>query len=261
MTGTPKNVAAAAGGIDDAVPSEILNEGSSWETSTLRRGRFRNDEGGDPDIDEAMERLSRRHAYRFAKRAFDIVFSCLFLALFCWFFVVVAVAVKLDDPKGPVLFRQTRITKDGREFAMYKFRSMAVDAEERLGELKAFNEKAGPVFKIRNDPRVTRVGRWLRRLSIDEMPQFANVLKGDMSIVGPRPALPSEVEVYTPHQRQRLLVKAGITCYWQTRRNRDAISFDEWVDLDLLYIKKCGIWTDFKLIAQTVGCVLTAQGN
>lgn len=237
MTGTPKNVAAAAGGIDDAVPSEILNEGSSWETSTLRRGRFRNDEGGDPDIDEAMERLSRRHAYRFAKRAFDIVFSCLFLALFCWFFVVVAVAVKLDDPKGPVLFRQTRITKDGREFAMYKFRSMAVDAEERLGELKAFNEKAGPVFKIRNDPRVTRVGRWLRRLSIDEMPQFANVLKGDMSIVGPRPALPSEVEVYTPHQRQRLLVKAGITCYWQTRRNRDAISFDEWVDLDLLYIK------------------------
>ncbi|CVH79259.1 UDP-N-acetylgalactosamine-undecaprenyl-phosphate N-acetylgalactosaminephosphotransferase [Coriobacteriaceae bacterium CHKCI002] len=261
MTGTPKNVAAAAGGIDDAVPSEILNEGSSWETSTLRRGRFRNDEGGDPDIDEAMERLSRRHAYRFAKRAFDIVFSCLFLALFCWFFVVVAVAVKLDDPKGPVLFRQTRITKDGREFAMYKFRSMAVDAEERLGELKAFNEKAGPVFKIRNDPRVTRVGRWLRRLSIDEMPQFANVLKGDMSIVGPRPALPSEVEVYTPHQRQRLLVKAGITCYWQTRRNRDAISFDEWVDLDLLYIKKCGIWTDFKLIVQTVGCVLTAQGN
>lgn len=261
MTGTPKNVAAAAGGIDDAVPSEILNEGSSWETSTLRRGRFRNDEGGDPDIDEAMERLSRRHAYRFAKRAFDIVFSCLFLALFCWFFVVVAVAVKLDDPKGPVLFRQTRITKDGREFAMYKFRSMAVDAEERLGELKAFNEKAGPVFKIRNDPRVTRVGRWLRRLSIDEMPQFANVLKGDMSIVGPRPALPSEVEVYTSHQRQRLLVKAGITCYWQTRRNRDAISFDEWVDLDLLYIKKCGIWTDFKLIVQTVGCVLTAQGN
>ncbi len=261
MTGTPKNVAAAAGGIDDAVPSEILNEGSSWETSTLRRGRFRNDEGGDPDIDEAMERLSRRHAYRFAKRAFDIVFSCLFLALFCWFFVVVAVAVKLDDPKGPVLFRQTRITKDGREFAMYKFRSMAVDAEERLGELKAFNEKAGPVFKIRNDPRVTRVGRWLKRLSIDEMPQFANVLKGDMSIVGPRPALPSEVEVYTPHQRQRLLVKAGITCYWQTRRNRDAISFDEWVDLDLLYIKKCGIWTDFKLIVQTVGCVLTAQGN
>lgn len=92
MTGTPKNVAAAAGGIDDAVPSEILNEGSSWETSTLRRGRFRNDEGGDPDIDEAMERLSRRHAYRFAKRAFDIVFSCLFLALFCWFFVVVAFA-------------------------------------------------------------------------------------------------------------------------------------------------------------------------
>lgn len=206
-------------------------------------------------------RLSHRYAYRFAKRTFDILFSCLIFILFSWHFAIVAIAIKLDDPKGPVLFKQVRVTKDGREFLMYKFRSMAVDAEQRLEELKALNEKSGPVFKIRNDPRVTRVGRLLRRLSLDEMPQFMNVLKGDLSVVGPRPALPSEVATYTPRHRQRLLVKSGITCYWQTRLNRDAISFDEWVDLDLLYIKKCGIRADFKLIVQTVGCVLTAQGN
>ena len=122
-------------------------------------------------------------------------------------------------------------------------------------------KKTGPVFKIREDPRVTNVGKWLRKLSLDELPQFWNVLKGDMSIVGPRPALPAEVERYTDYQRQRLLVKPGITCYWQTRRNRDSITFDEWVDLDLLYIKKCGALADLKLIVQTVGCVLTAQGN
>ena len=138
---------------------------------------------------------------------------------------------------------------------------MCVDAESRLDDLRSLNEKTGPVFKMSNDPRVTRVGYWLRKLSLDELPQFVNVLKNDLAVVGPRPALPAEVAVYTPRQRQRLRVKPGITCYWQTRRNRDSISFDEWVDLDLLYIKRCSIWIDFKLIVQTVGCVLTAQGS
>ena len=218
-------------------------------------------EGYDSEVVAAAERLSRRYVYRFVKRAFDIVFSLMVLTCFCWLFAVIAVAVKLDDPEGPVLFRQRRVTRDGREFTMYKFRSMFADAEERLAELRALNEKDGPVFKMRDDPRVTRVGRLLRRTSLDELPQFSNVLKGDLSVVGPRPALPSEVAEYTPRQRQRLLVKAGITCYWQTRRNRDALTFDEWVDLDLLYIRKCSLWTDVKLIAQTVGCVLTAQGE
>ena len=151
--------------------------------------------------------------------------------------------------------------KGGREFTMYKFRSMGVDAEDRLEELRELNEKTGPVFKMTDDPRVTRVGKWIRKLSIDEMPQFFNVLRGDMSVVGPRPALPKEVATYNDYQRQRLLMRAGITCYWQTRRNRDSITFDEWVDLDLLYIRKCGIWSDLKLIIQTIGVVLTAQGN
>lgn len=144
---------------------------------------------------------------------------------------------------------------------MYKFRSMVIDAEARLSQLIGSNEKTGPVFKLHDDPRVTRVGRVIRKMSMDELPQFLNVLMGDLSVVGPRPALPREVAAYTPRQRQRLLVKQGLTCYWQTRRNRDSITFDEWVNLDLLYIRKCSAWTDLKLIVQTVGCVLTAQGN
>lgn len=204
---------------------------------------------------------SRRVVYRICKRAFDIAFSLVVLVCFCWLFALVAIAIKVDDPRGPAIFKQERVGKDGRVFRMYKFRSMVVDAESRLGELAECNEKTGPVFKMRDDPRVTRVGRLIRKLSIDEMPQFVNVLKGDLSVVGPRPALTSEVAEYTPRQRQRLLVKQGLTCYWQTRRDRDSITFDEWVELDLLYIKKCSLWTDFKLIVQTVGCVLTAQGN
>lgn len=216
----------------------------------------------DPQVAVAAERLrTERCFYRFSKRAFDIAFSLLVLVCFCWLFLLVAIAVKADDPEGPVFFKQKRVTQDGREFVMYKFRSMCADAEERLDDLMALNEKTGPVFKMRDDPRVTRVGYVLRRISLDELPQFVNVLKGDLSVVGPRPALPSEVATYTPLQRQRLLVKSGITCYWQTRRDRDSITFDEWVDLDLLYIKKCSAWADFKLIVQTVGCVLTAQGN
>ena len=136
-----------------------------------------------------------------------------------------------------------------------------MDAESKLAELQELNEKSGPVFKITNDPRITRVGKIIRKLSVDELPQFVNVLKGDMSIVGPRPALPNEVKTYTDYQRQRLKVNGGLTCYWQTRRNRDSITFEEWVDLDLLYIKKCNPLTDLKLIIQTIGVVLTAQGS
>lgn len=219
-------------------------------------------EGLDPEAARAAERLrTGRWAYRAVKRAFDVCFSACVLVCLSWLFLIVAVAIKLDDPEGPVIFSQARVGRDGREFRMYKFRSMCADAESRLAELAGRNEKDGPVFKMADDPRVTRVGRFLRKTSIDELPQFVNVLVGDISVVGPRPALPKEVAQYTPRQRQRLSVKQGITCYWQTRRNRDSITFDEWVDLDLIYVKKCGIWSDLKLIVQTVGCVLTAQGS
>ena len=211
--------------------------------------------------DEPITGTDDRIAYRFVKRVFDFVFSAAVIVLLSWLFVIIAIVIKADDPKGPVFFKQKRVGKNGSEFEMLKFRSMCVDAEEKLAELKELNEKTGPVFKIADDPRITRVGKWLRKLSLDELPQFINVLRSDMSVVGPRPALPNEVATYNDYQRQRLLVKPGMTCYWQTRRNRDSITFDEWVDLDLLYIKKCSAWSDFKLIVQTVGVVLTAQGS
>ena len=183
--------------------------------------------------DEPITGTEDRIAYRFVKRVFDFAFSAAVLVLLSWLFVIIAILVKVDDPKGPVFFKQTRVGKNGREFEMLKFRSMCVDAEEKLADLKELNEKTGPVFKIAEDPRITRVGKWLRKLSLDELPQFINVLRSDMSVVGPRPALPNEVATYNDYQRQRLLVKPGMTCYWQTRRNRDSITFDEWVDLDL----------------------------
>lgn len=216
----------------------------------------------DLEAQAAAERLrSGRWAYRFIKRAFDVLFSAFVLVGFSWLFFIVAVAIKIDDPKGPVFFAQERVGRNGKTFRMYKFRSMCTNAEKRLAELQDLNEKDGPVFKIANDPRITRVGRVIRKLSIDELPQFINVLVGDMSVVGPRPSLPKEVEKYTQRQAQRLSIRGGLTCYWQTRRNRDSITFDEWVDLDLLYIKKCSVLSDLKLIIQTVGVVLTAQGN
>lgn len=255
--------------------SRATGNNSALERKTVRSG-FAYDINGGGDSAESSERARRlkeelgsvpvtgiedRVAYRFLKRAFDIVFSAAVLVVFCWLYSIIAILIKVDDPKGPVFFSQERVGKDGRTFRMLKFRSMCVDAEEKLAELRELNEKTGPVFKIAEDPRITRVGKWLRKLSLDELPQFINVLRSDMSIVGPRPALPAEVATYDDYQRQRLLVKPGMTCYWQTRRNRDSITFDEWVDLDLLYIKKCSAWSDLKLIIQTVGVVLTAQGS
>ncbi len=259
----------------NAEPTSVAPDPDPAPGFTVRSGiAFDLDATGPlPDVREDAETLEAarrlregRLGYRAFKRAFDVAFSACVLVCLSWLFAIIALAVKLDDPSGPVLFRQRRVGRLGRDgepstFDMYKFRSMVPDAESRLAELRSMNEKTGPVFKMRDDPRVTRVGRILRKTSLDELPQFINVLKGDISVVGPRPALPREVATYDAHQALRLLVKPGITCFWQTRRNRDSITFDEWVDLDLLYVRKCGVATDAKLIVQTVGCVLTAQGS
>ena len=233
-----------------------IDRGEASSESSERARRLKEELGSEP-----VTGIEDRVAYRCFKRAIDVVFSATVLILFCWLFAIIAILIKVDDPKGPVFFKQKRVGKDGQTFQMLKFRSMCVDAEDKLAELKELNEKTGPVFKIAEDPRITRVGKWLRKLSLDELPQFVNVLFSDMSTVGPRPALPAEVVAYDEYQRQRLLVKPGMTCYWQTRRNRDSITFDEWVDLDLLYIKKSSAWIDFKLVIQTIGVVLTAQGS
>lgn len=194
-----------------------------------------------------------------AKRAFDIVVATTILVLLSPFLLVVALLIRLDS-KGPVFFSQARVGKQGVLFKMYKFRSMFVDAEQRKVALMAHNEMQGGVlFKMRDDPRVTRMGRLIRKYSIDELPQIWNVLTGDMSLVGPRPPLPSEVAQYTPYQRRRLDVNPGITCIWQVS-GRSNIPFPKQVELDLEYIANQSFWNDMSLLVKTVPAVLKAQG-
>lgn len=190
--------------------------------------------------------------YLFLKRTIDILGSGIGLIILSPIFILVALAIKIEDPKGEVFFVQERCGKSNKLFKMYKFRSMISNAEELLEELICENEMDGPVFKIKEDPRITRVGRFIRKTSIDELPQLFNILMGDMSIVGPRPAIPHEVAEYNDYQKQRLLVKPGLTCIWQVS-GRNSIGFDEWVDMDLEYIGKRNLWMDIKLIFKTVG--------
>ena len=173
-------------------------------------------------------------------------------------FLLLALAVRLDSP-GPILFVQNRVGRDGREFPFFKFRSMVADAEARRVGLEARNERSGPVFKMRGDPRVTRVGRVLRKYSLDELPQLLNVLRGDMSLVGPRPALPAEVAQYTPRQRQRLHVTPGLTGLWQVS-GRAGLTFERSIELDLFYIQRQSLWLNLRILALTVPAVLSAEG-
>lgn len=209
-----------------------------------------------------FERISsHRWGYRIFKRCFDFTTSLLALIVLFPVFIVVALLIFIDDPHGSPFFIQTRVGKDGKEFRMYKFRSMVCNAEELLEDLQFQNEKDGPVFKMKKDPRITRIGHFIRKTSIDELPQLINIVKGDMSIVGPRPALPKEVAKYNKFHSRRLQVRPGLTCYWQASDNRDDISFEEWMKLDVKYIHERTTWVDIKLIFRTVRVVLTGQGN
>lgn len=192
------------------------------------------------------------------KRALDIMASGTALALLSPLLVGVAVAIKLTS-RGPILFRQERVGMYGRRFHMLKFRSMVVNAEELKAKLAAQNEQQGPVFKMKRDPRVTAVGRFIRKFSIDELPQLINVLRGEMAVVGPRPPIPREVEQYEAWQRRRLSVRPGLTCVWQVS-GRNEISFEDWMYLDMQYIDHWSLAQDFSLILKTVPIVLTGKG-
>lgn len=192
----------------------------------------------------------RGFAYELMKRFIDVLGAVFGIILLLPIFIIVSLAIKIES-EGPVLFIQKRCGKDGRIFKMYKFRSMVCNAEEKLEDLMHMNEMSGPVFKIKNDPRITKVGNFIRRTSIDELPQLVNVLKGDMSLVGPRPPIDREVLKYTEYEKQRLLIKPGLTCYWQVS-GRNGINFDEWVNLDIKYIVERNLWVDIKLILKTV---------
>jgi exopolysaccharide biosynthesis polyprenyl glycosylphosphotransferase len=194
----------------------------------------------------------------FFKRLLDVVLASLGLLGSLPLWLVVVLAIRLDSP-GPAIFVQERVGRHGRRFRFHKFRSMFVDAEQRLADVLAGNEIDGPVFKIRNDPRVTKVGAFLRRTSLDELPQLINVLKGDMSLVGPRPPLPREVEQYRPSDIIRLSVKPGLTCLWQIS-GRSNVSFDQWMEYDREYIRNMSLWLDLGILVRTVGAVLTMRG-
>jgi len=194
-----------------------------------------------------------------AKRLIDIVASIILLILLTPLFLVIMVLIYQSSP-GPVFFKQTRVGRWGKLFTMWKFRSMYLNADERLKEIMAQNEMAGGViFKMKNDPRIIPVGRFIRKASIDELPQLWNVLKGDMSLVGPRPALPSEVNQYSLQDRQRLEVIPGITCIWQVSGRSD-IPFPQQVQLDVQYIQSQSVWLDIKLLLQTIPAVLLSRG-
>ena len=229
------------------------------------------------DIDHVLNELKDRRtghgrserrlwAWRFTvrasymlKRGFDIVFSLLALILLSPLFLVLAILIKATS-RGPVFFVQTRVGKYGRNFSFYKFRSMYADAEQRKAALLAQNQSAdGVIFKMKKDPRITPIGRFIRKTSIDELPQFLNVLFGDMSLVGPRPPVPSEVSQYTLEDRKRLMVRPGLTCYWQVSGRSD-IPFKQQVSLDKEYIRSRSLWTDLVILLRTVPAILSGKG-
>ena len=212
-----------------------------------------------PILDREEVLQGARH-YWSLRRAQDIVLSALALLVLWPWMLLIAIVIMIDSPGASPIFAQTRIGRDGKAFTFYKFRSMKPNAEDEREELMEYNEMDGPVFKINDDPRITRFGRFLRRSSIDELPQLWNVLRGDMSIVGPRPCLPREAEQYDEYTEQRLYVTPGLTCYWQIQPNRNELSFEDWVELDVKYIKERSFLTDWKIIFKTFSAVFGMNG-
>ncbi len=202
--------------------------------------------------------VNQNPGYRIAKRFFDVILSLIALIVLSPVFLITAIAIKLEDG-NPVIFTQERSGLNGTVFKMYKFRSMVKNAPELHKSLLDKNELDGPAFKMKDDPRITKVGKIIRKTSIDELPQLVNILKGEMSIVGPRPLPVYETEKCNEYQNQRLLVKPGLTCYWQVMGRND-IGFDEWIELDLKYINRAGLFTDLGLIIMTFGAVFSGKG-
>ncbi|WP_125605036.1 sugar transferase [Lapidilactobacillus bayanensis] len=206
-----------------------------------------------------QDRIEAQKGYLFVKRIFDVLASSLALLLLSPLFLVIAILIKIEDAKGPVFYSQIRIGHNGEKFRMYKFRSMCVDADQRLKDLLAKNEVEGAMFKMKDDPRITKVGRWIRKTSVDELPQLWNVLHGDMALVGPRPPLPRETDNYTKYDKQRLYVQPGCTGLWQVSGRND-VGFHDMVELDIEYIKTRSLSGDIKVLVKTVGVMIHPNG-
>lgn len=227
-------------------------------TGTLEKPKFEivNAGAGRCNMREIYREKSA--VYKLIKRLMDVLLSAAALLVLSPVFLITAVVIKCED-RGPVFFVQQRAGKDMKPFSIYKFRSMYVNADEKMVEMMKHNEQTGHAFKIKDDPRITRTGKVIRRFSIDELPQLINIIKGDMSIVGPRPILTFQMEECSPYERQRLVVRPGLTCYWQIGGRAD-VTWEEWVELDLDYIEDMGLWTDLKMILRTVPVVFSGDG-
>ena len=201
-------------------------------------------------MSEVIENERSNTLYEVIKRIIDVVASFTGLILLSPLILIVSMLIKLES-KGEVIFKQKRVGLNGKEFYMYKFRSMVINAEELKEQLESQNEMSGPMFKIKDDPRITNVGKFIRKTSIDELPQLINVIKGDMSLVGPRPSLPKEVKKFEQWMMERLEVKPGLTCIWQVS-GRNNIDFEDWMKLDIKYVRERSLVLDFKLIFKTI---------
>ena len=201
-------------------------------------------------MSEVSAEVKSNYYYEFFKRSIDVICSIIGLISLSPIFLIVSILIRLES-KGEIIFKQKRVGLNGEEFEIYKFRSMVANAEEFKEKLAEENEMSGPMFKMRDDPRITKVGKFIRKTSIDELPQLINVVKGEMSLVGPRPSLPKEVAEFEEWMNERLLVKPGLTCYWQVS-GRNNIDFEDWMKLDIKYVRERNFWLDIKLILKTI---------
>lgn len=201
-------------------------------------------------MSEVSAEVKSNYYYEFFKRSIDVICSIIGLISLSPIFLIVSILIRLES-KGEIIFKQKRVGLNGEEFEIYKFRSMVANAEELKEKLAEENEMSGPMFKMKDDPRITKVGKFIRKTSIDELPQLINVVKGEMSLVGPRPSLPKEVAKFEEWMNERLLVKPGLTCYWQVS-GRNNIDFEDWMKLDIKYVRERNFWLDIKLILKTI---------
>jgi exopolysaccharide biosynthesis polyprenyl glycosylphosphotransferase len=256
---SPEIVAAQAGGAPAGVtPGPILDDRARRMVELLAEGRYASPRALHWLRVTLLWWVIRNKLGEQLKRVFDVVGASLALVAVSPLMLITAIAIRLDSP-GPIIFRQRRVGKWGKPFECYKFRSMYVGAEEQQSELTEHNEADEVVFKIKHDPRITRVGHIIRKLSVDELPQFINVIKGDMSLVGPRPPVPVEVARYTYDHLQRLDAMPGITGLQQVSGRSD-LSFRRWIELDLQYINEQSLWTDFRILLRTIPAVLSGRG-